>query len=134
MNIKPEDNSFIFNEKIDSDFIFSLYEDDFTYIEEIFGITLAQLLPDISQVVAAHKSQDREALRKAVHKIKPSFGFVGLLASQESCKKFEALCNPDTPDENLEVSYSQLLAILDESRKIVTEEYKRIKEYNLSIP
>jgi len=123
-------NSFIFNQKFDTNFIFSLYEDDFSYIEEIFGITLGQLLPDLEQVRTAHESGDRENLRKAVHKIKPSFGFVGLLSSQEACKNFEGLCNPDTPIETLETDYKQLWTILLDSRSVITEEYQRIQEFN----
>lgn len=123
-------NSFIFNQKFDTNFIFSLYEDDFGYIEEIFGITLGQLLPDLEHVEAAHESGDRENLRKAVHKIKPSFGFVGLLSSQEVCKNFEGLCHPDTSAEALETNYNQLWSILLDSKTLITEEYQRIQEFN----
>lgn len=123
-------NSFIFNQNFDTKFIFSLYEDDFGYIEEIFGITLEQLLPDLEQVRTAQESGDRENLRKAVHKIKPSFGFVGLLSSQEACKNFEGLCNPDTPVETLETNYNQLWTILLDSKTLITEEYQRIQEFN----
>ena len=87
-------------------------------------------MPDLEQVRTAQESGDRENLRKAVHKIKPSFGFVGLLSSQEACKNFEGLCNPDTPIETLETDYKQLWTILLDSRTVITEEYQRIQEFN----
>ena len=82
MSNQAEHNTFIFNDKIDRELLFSLYEDDFPYMEEIFSITLSQIKPHISQLKAAFESGDKEELRKSAHKLKPSFGYVGLPAMQ----------------------------------------------------
>ena len=46
-------NKFIFNEKIDSDYIYSMYADDYGYIEEIFGTTLEHYDEDFESLKAA---------------------------------------------------------------------------------
>src|SRR5205814_2335568 len=106
---------FIFNEKIDKELLISLYEDDFLYMEEIFSITLTQLKPDIIHLNASFEAGDLSALRKAVHKIKPSFGFVGLPDTQELCKQFEDLCASVNSTEQLATPYSKLCDRLNES-------------------
>ena len=132
MSKPAQHNTFIFNEEIDKDLLISLYEDDFLYMEEIFSITLTQLKPDIIHLNSCFEAGDLSALRKAVHKIKPSFGFVGLPATQESCKQFEDACAAATSVGQVASAYSQLSNLLKESVIIIESEHGKFKEYNLS--
>jgi HPt (histidine-containing phosphotransfer) domain-containing protein len=129
---QAEHKTFIFNEKIDKELLISLYEDDFLYMEEIFSITLTQLKPDIIHLDSSFEAGDLSALQKAVHKIKPSFGFVGLPATQESCKQFEDACAAATSVGQVASAYSQLSNLLKESVIIIESEHGKFKEYNLS--
>ena len=122
--------SFNFNEKIDRPFLFSMYEDDYHYMEEIFNTTRHQLEPDINKVEQAFTDQDSEALRKSVHKIKPAFGFVGLLETEAACQKFEDSCISVSSASELKPQYETLLVIIKESQKILEEECVRLKEHN----
>lgn len=131
MSNQTEHKSFIFNEKFDKDLLASLYEDDFPYMEEIFSITLAQLKPDIVQLKAAFEQSNIEALKKASHKLKPSFGFIGLPQVQEQCKQFEDACGSSTTVETVASSYKQLVKELEESIIIIESEHKRLQDYNL---
>jgi HPt (histidine-containing phosphotransfer) domain-containing protein len=132
VNNQTEHKSFIFNEKIDKDLLASLYEDDFPYMEEIFSITLAQLKPDIIQLKAAFEQANVDALKKAAHKLKPSFGFIGLPQVQEQCKQFEDACASATTVDAIASSYKQLVKELEESVIIIESEHKRLQDYNLS--
>ena len=130
MSNQAEHNTFIFNDKIDRELLFSLYEDDFPYMEEIFSITLSQIKPDISQLKAAFETGDREELRKSAHKLKPSFGFVGLPAMLEQCKKFETECSVASAASDLASIFHRLVVALDEHEAIIESEYHKLKEYN----
>jgi HPt (histidine-containing phosphotransfer) domain-containing protein len=123
---------FIFNEKIDKDSLSALYEDDYAYIEEIFSITLTQLKPDVAKLPEAFQANDLGALRKLVHKIKPSFGFVGMDATQALCKAFEDSCAEANQMEPLRKPFEELYAELTDSTRIVEEELKKLKEFNKS--
>ena len=123
---------FIFNEKIDRAFLNSLYEDDFPYIEEVFHTTLENFPEDIWEIQSAFNSKDIVALKKAVHKIKPVFGFTGLLRAQELSQQFENAClNADSINQ-IQPQYELLISVIDESRTIIESDYKKLKEYNAS--
>lgn len=101
-------------------------------MEEIFSITLTQLKPDIIHLNSSFEAGDLSALRKAVHKIKPSFGFVGMPVTQESCKQFEDVCATASTIEQVASAYSALSKLLKESVVIIESEYGKFKEYNQS--
>ncbi len=121
---------FIFSEKIDSDYLFSLYADDFDYMEEVFAVTLQHFDQDLEAIEMAWASRDIPELKKAVHKIKPAFGFVGLTDVQQSCKEFEDECQQCADAGELKTSYKQIVATLAESKSLLEIEHRRLKEFN----
>jgi HPt (histidine-containing phosphotransfer) domain-containing protein len=123
----------IFNEKIDADYLFSLYADDFVCIEEIFCSTLDNFDADLESIQLAYANQDIQDLRKAVHKIKPVFGFVGMLSLQQACKELEDLCTSAPPFEEISQSYKAILADLLDAKSILEQDYRKLKEFNGSV-
>lgn len=119
-----------FNDKIDVRFLHSLYEEDFLYIEEVFGTTLKELNNSEQQVEQAYIAGDIAALKKSVHKIKPSFGFVGLMETQEMCRSFEDACLAATSSDQLSIPYQQLKSLMEESKKVIESEYQKLKRFN----
>ena len=122
--------TFRFNSKIDDQFLYSLYEDDLVYVEEIFNTTKNQLKSDIARVSDAYLEKNLTDLKRAIHKIKPSFGFVGLLQAEEICKNFEEQCASAGSVAELEPSYHKLIHAINESQRIIDEECLRLKEHN----
>lgn len=121
--------SFIFNGRIDEQFLYNLYENDYSYMEEIFLTTISQLLTDFPVLEMAFKSGDIVALEKAIHKIKPSFGFVGMPVLQEKCQQFENQCKGSTT-ELMSKSFSDLQETIKASVEIIEQEYERLKSFN----
>ena len=124
---------FIFNEKIDSDYLFSLYEDDYQYIEEIFQTTLTHFDEDFNGIQRAYETDNLSDLKKAIHKMKPTFGFVGLPLVQNICKEFEDFCQKATSSNDLMSEYQQIVVTLAESKKLIASEYNKLKEFNSNI-
>ncbi|MGN6421367.1 MAG: Hpt domain-containing protein [Pseudobacter sp.] len=131
MQPEPAKN-FIFSEKIDSDYLFSLYADDYPYIEEVYSITLSHFNDDLESIRLAWSSGDLEDLKRATHKIKPAMGFAGLTAIQEQCRQFEDLCQKAGSTALLSETYHQLITTLAESKELISSEYERLKAYNLN--
>jgi chemotaxis protein histidine kinase CheA len=121
--------SFIFNPKIDRDFIVSMYDEDYPYIGEVFATTLGQLITDIVIVKQAFDNRDLESLRKQVHKIKPAFGFAGLRDTEALCQQFEDNCLSVNSTEALADRYGTLITSLDESCVIIQQEIEKLKAY-----
>ncbi len=130
MSHHTEPKLFIFNNKIDRQALSELYEDDFAYIEEIFSITLTQLRGDLNLLRKAYESGDLAELKKTAHKIKPSFGFVGLPRQQEQCKNFEDICSSVSDTNELNNQYFQLESMIEEYTRIIEDDYVRLKEFN----
>jgi HPt (histidine-containing phosphotransfer) domain-containing protein len=123
-------NQFIFNEKMDKDTLYGLYTDDFPYIEEIFATTLQHFDADFGAVQLACEQENVDDLKRAVHKIKPTFGFVGLLETQACCKKFEDDCSRATSFSQLADEYPIIKNMLLEAKDIIQSEYLRLKAFN----
>jgi HPt (histidine-containing phosphotransfer) domain-containing protein len=124
---------FIFNEKIDSDYLHSLYEDDYQYIEEIFATTLTHFDGDLASIQAAYSAGDVAALKRAVHKIKPTFGFVGLTSVQQLCAAFEDICQKAGSTGELRDQYQQIVATLAANKDLISSEYSKLKEFNANL-
>ena len=121
---------FIFNEKIDSEYLYSLYEDDYQYIEEIFQTTLTHFDEDYNSIRTAYESNNLLELKKAIHKIKPTFGFVGLPFVQHICKEFEDSCQRANTSNELITEYQQIVITLADSKDLIASEYNKLKEFN----
>jgi HPt (histidine-containing phosphotransfer) domain-containing protein len=130
MNHPTLSKTFIFNEKINSDYLFSLYADDFPYIEEVFSVTLQHFDPDFEAIQVAYAGENISDLKRAVHKIKPAFGFVGLTDIQQQCKEFEDACEEATGTDTLKNTYRLLVSSLEEGKGIMEAEYRKLKDYN----
>lgn len=126
--------NFTFNEKIDSDYLFSLYADDYPYIEEVYSITLSHFDEDLENIRQAWHSGDLTSLKRATHKMKPAMGFAGLTGIQQQCREFEELCQKVQSIEALEETYHQLITTLAESKVLIGTEYERLKAYNENTP
>lgn len=123
-------NEFLFSEPFDSQSLRDLYEDDYQYIEEIFTTTLQQFEEDLKNIEGAYAAEDLLTLRKAVHKLKPAFGFVGLLEVQEFCQDYENRCMQAASVGELDPPYSALESLLMESRGWLRRELERLKSFN----
>ncbi|HTL07203.1 MAG TPA: Hpt domain-containing protein [Chitinophagaceae bacterium] len=121
---------FIFNAKMDKEALYSLYTDDYAYIEEIFGTVLEHYDADFSAVQLAFEHENLEDLKKAVHKMKPVFGYTGLLECQQHCKLFEDQCATATSFTSITEPYTYIKNELLEARDIIQDEYTRLKAFN----
>src|SRR4051794_40372312 len=109
MNKTTVHKKFIFNQKIDHNWLFSLYEDDYAYITEVFSNSLDSLKEDLPSFTSAFETADIPALKRMTHKLKPVFGFAGLLQHQEMMKRFESACRNASDTSNLTLQYIELM-------------------------
>lgn len=123
-------NVFIFNKNFDSDYLFSLYAGEYTYIEEIFATTLAHFDEDVEKAAIAYQNDSLNDLKSAFHKLKPTFGFAGLLEIQDLCRDFEIKCQQAAHTHELKQDYKQIVITLAEGKDLIEKEYRRLKDFN----
>lgn len=129
MNRTMAPKKFIFNANFDQEWLNSLYEDDYLYIAEVFSASLEALTEDLPVVATAYENADVSALKKAVHKIKPVFGFAGLLQHQEIIARFEAQCTSANVIEGVTMQYIEMIQLAQEGKQIIQEEYNRLTAF-----
>ena len=132
MENKKYSESFEFDKAIDPESIANLYDKDYNWIEEVFSSVLAEYNLGTAKIEQTLTEKDVEGLRKAVHKMKPVFGFVGMLQMQEMCKNLEDKCQGETSIAVLENDTTILLNNLTTCREILEKEYDRLKIFNQS--
>lgn len=123
------DKMFDFSPPIDSRYLIELYAGDYVMIGETFTDVLNEYDEFVRQIVAGFVGGDRVALKSAVHKIKPLFGFVGLLILQAECQEFENNCLGAEPAA-LADGFRRLEDKLLNIRQLIETERDRLEEFN----
>lgn len=132
MSSQTSVNTLILNDKIDAAYICEMYENDYPYIETIFKAILDSYDEDLATIHDNYRKKDLELLRKSVHKIKPTFGFAGMLTVQEKCREFENTCQNATSISEIETDFTEWIKHLEEAGTIIMEEHKKLKSFNNS--
>ena len=129
MNRTNGHKKFKFNEKIDENWLHSLYEDDYAYIAEVFNSGIESFREDLPALTTAFESSDIQALKRSTHKLKPVFGYAGLLFHQEMMARFENACANTSDTANLTLQYIELLDLIRDGKNILMEDYKRLTDF-----
>jgi len=124
------DKSFVFGDAIDATFLYSLYENDLPYIEQVFKATLIELDTTERLLLPAAEQRDAAALKRTVHKVKPLFGFAGLPKFQEILQQFEDACPENAAKEFPEVKFNKAFEAIQTGKRIIEHEYAKLKDFN----
>lgn len=98
-------------------------------IGETFTDVLTEYDVFVKHIFDGYEQGDRAALKSAVHKIKPLFGFVGLLTLQADCQDFENNCLESAKDV-LAVRFNALKDKLLNIRTVIETEKERLQQFN----
>lgn len=132
MSLIEKTGLFIFDKRLDSKHLYSLYGNDYAWIQEIFRIAHENFSADLSAIREAWNAQDMDGLKRSVHKIKPTFGFIGLPGLQQTCKDLEISIASETSLSAVHNQLQLLLAQCDECAEILGGELSRLIAYNES--
>lgn len=99
----------------------------------MIGETFTDVLQDydgfVQKIYSSYEEEDIQALKSAVHKIKPLFGFVGLVSIESQCLQFENACQ-SAPFPGLAADFTALKNSLIQAKKIIETEKERLLLYN----
>jgi HPt (histidine-containing phosphotransfer) domain-containing protein len=123
-------NAFVFNPEFDLNYLNSLYGDDYHYLQEVFDTVLHDYQSLTDNIEFSYSSGNLTALRSAVHKIKPVFGFVGLTTVQQLCQDFEKICSTVSTPDQLSGDFESLKNKIFQSKQLIEEEKKKLELFN----
>lgn len=134
MSDQASSQTFVFSDKIDAVYIHSMYENDYLYMETMFKVVVDHFDEDLLSIQNNYGQNNVELLRKSVHKVRPSFSFVGMPVVQEKCMEFENKCQAAKSVSELEADFPAFIKCLEDARTVITEEYKRLQLFNEAGP
>lgn len=123
-------NAYVFNEHINAQYVIDLYSGDYIMIAETFADVVQEYPSLLENIDAAYLAGDLPALKRAVHKIKPLFGFVGLTSIQSQCLHFENACEASPSLSLLTPEFTILKNCLVQMKSIIEEEKEKLVFFN----
>lgn len=123
-----ENANLTFDQRLDNEFLQSIYEDDMEHAMIIFGQFL-QMAPELMNDIAkGYQSGVVEDFRKKVHKIKPVFSFVGLTQLTRTAEVLEKKCKEVSEIYELSDLYNELKNQYALGFPIIEKEVKRFEK------
>ena len=128
--MKPlSDSTFSFSDAINGPYVIDLYAGDYVMIQETFEDVLREYDEFVKKIISTYQEGDTVALKSAVHKIKPLFGFVGLTAHQSQCLDFENSCLAMNSAQ-LNEAFSSLERSLISAKAVIEKDQQRLAAFN----
>lgn len=118
-----------YDPRLDSSFLFSLYENDKEHAAIVFEQFLKGYPSQIADVEETFKAGDLPLLKHKVHKMKPTFSFVGLTAITEKAGLLEKKCAEANDINYISELYLSFKNDLNEFIPIVEIQYEKLKDY-----
>ena len=84
--------TFVFDSRLDGDFLNSIYEDDKEHAEMVFEKFLTSIRIQLREIDECYSSGHSEMFRKQIHKLKPVLSFVGLTKLTSKAAVIEDRC------------------------------------------
>lgn len=130
MFYEENQEGFEYSEKFDRHFLLELYSGDTQTAEEIFGSSINQIRMEFPLIESLAARGDVEGLRRAFHKIKPLFGYTGLLSVQDYVQEFETRCQGAVSVQDIQGAYENIMDIVREAVDGIVREHGKLKEFN----
>lgn len=119
-----------FSNHFDHQFLKELYGDDMRSAEEVFHSALIQIDQEVAEAEKLFKVKNFTEVRKIFHRIKPLFGYVGLMEVQDNIQQFEDNCIHFRDFGSLELAFENVKTIVWEAAAKISEEKGKLSHYN----
>lgn len=120
------DQAFQFDQRLDQDFLDSMYEGDVEHAQMIFGQFLELTPGQMAAIEEKYRQGSVEDFRQQVHKIKPVFSFVGLTDLTSLAENLEKKCREITHLSDLDTMYVFFKEQFEACYPLIRREYERL--------
>ncbi|MFN8345309.1 MAG: ATP-binding protein [Spirosomataceae bacterium] len=103
-----------------------MYGDDREYASEMFGLFLHEIVPEINTL--PELLSDSITLRKTIHKLKPTFGMVGLTDLSAQLQQLETVCDQHPSLEAITEKLNIFMADFQKYLPWVLQHYQKLTE------
>jgi hypothetical protein len=121
--------AFIFSPEFDHVFLDSMYDNDLDYAGEVFSGFLKETKTEVEALANLYSGGNVKGFRQTLHKIKPTFSFVGLTELTEKCENLISFCDQITDMKMAEPQWTSLSAEFETAFQLVGKELERMKKH-----
>ena len=127
-NKTESDNDFAFSDKLDAEYLRQAYGNDAEYALDMFETYLDIIEDDLLLIKDSISTDDREALSKQLHRIKPTFTMVGISEITTTIEAVEPILESlDKP--KLEQWFEKFDTLTKSKTPLILEEIKRLMQW-----
>lgn len=123
-----ENHYLLFDQRLDNEFLQSLYEDDVEHAVTVFSQFLNMAPAMMKEIEESYQSGSVETFRQKVHKLKPVFSFVGLTHLTRKAEILEKKCKEISQIDHINYLYKDLKDNYTNDFPIIENEVERLKE------
>ncbi len=121
------EEQFVFDSRLDGDFLNSIYEDDKEHAEMIFEKFMLSIEGQLAELETSYASANIEIFRGKMHKLKPLLSFVGLTGLTNQAEVIEKKCKLIDDIQFVSSLYAAFKNDLNEMIPVVESELKKLK-------
>ncbi|WP_462248716.1 Hpt domain-containing protein [Ferruginibacter sp.] len=122
-----ESKIFEFDPRLDTGFLRSLYEDDIENAVMSFDFFLNKYPQQLKEIEEDFIAGDIKGFRQKVHKVKPTFSYVGLTTISTKAAAIESICDNEGDLNKVKNLYQEFKNSLAEIIPVVQHELERMK-------
>ena len=126
-NLRNDIKIFEFDQRLDVEFLLSLYEDDIENAVISFDFFLNKYPQQLKEIEEDFIGGDIKGFRQKVHKAKPTFSYVGLTAISAKAAVIERKCDDEGDLNKVKNLYQEFKNNLEELIPVVQHELERMK-------
>jgi HPt (histidine-containing phosphotransfer) domain-containing protein len=115
-----------FDSRLDTDLLLDLYDDDAEYALIAFNDFLKMSPVLMNEIEQELSNGTVESLRQKIHKLKPTFSYVGLPGMTHKAEIIEKKCKEAAAKDELKRLYDDLRLHFDEKYELIREEATRL--------
>lgn len=118
---------FQFNPRLDAQLLDELYSDEWDYVREMFKVFIENSIPEYEQLQEAFIQENYEEVRRLAHKLKPTFGMVGLPDIEKKMLELENAAKTKPEKAVLEEIFDRIEADIPQAVEAVETDFKRLR-------
>lgn len=119
---------FAFDERLDTEFLLSLYDGDAEHASIVFSQFLQMAPALMKEIDESYNTGIVESFRQKVHKLKPVFSFVGLTQLTTRAEALEKMCKETSQIDEVGEMYKDLKYNYSQNFPIIENELKRLND------
>jgi PAS domain S-box-containing protein len=128
-----EDTVFKFDKRLNSDLLADLYGDDTAYACDMFEMFLTVALPEFATLRIAVAEKNTDEVARLAHKLKPTFGMVGLSDLEQKMQAIEHSAKKKEAPSVWTVLFEDLEKYTQTAIAAVQNDFNKLKNYETEL-